>query len=85
MGEFTSRYRKIGRRLAFYREIRGLTQEQQSDMTNLSKSYISKIEAPNSTVAFSLDVLFTITDALKIDMTLLFAPTIREDIDQLDK
>jgi transcriptional regulator with XRE-family HTH domain len=40
----------------------------------VSKSYLSKIEAPTSTKAFSLDVLFTIADGLDADVIKFFMP-----------
>ncbi|WP_223226433.1 helix-turn-helix transcriptional regulator [Sporomusa sp. GT1] len=46
-----------------------------ADKIGISKSYLSKIEAPNSTKAFSLDVLFAIADGLDVDVIKFFMPT----------
>ena len=57
---FLDKYREIGRRNAFYRNKRGLSQEALGERINYSKSYISKIEASNSDVAYTLDNIYAI-------------------------
>jgi transcriptional regulator with XRE-family HTH domain len=48
-------------------------------MVGVSKSYISKIEAPNSKKTFSLDILFALADVLEVDIcALIAAPAISE-------
>jgi transcriptional regulator with XRE-family HTH domain len=59
---------------AYYRMKRGLSQDELADKIAFSKSYLSKIEAPNSTKAYSLDVLFAIADSLEIDVIQIFMP-----------
>lgn len=66
------RYKRIGRRIAYYRNQLGLSQEDFADKIGISHSYLSKIEAPNSNKAYSLDVLFAIADGLNIDVIKLF-------------
>ncbi len=41
----------------------------------LVKATSAKIEAPNSTKAFSLDVLFAIADGLDVDVIKFFMPS----------
>ena len=72
--KYTERYRKIGRTIAYYRNLRGLSQEALADKIGISKSYLSKIEAPSSQKPYSLDVLFAIADGLQIDIIQLFQP-----------
>lgn len=66
-GEFTERYRAIGRRIAFYRTKRGWTQDFFADKIGISKSYLSKIEAAQSYKSFSLEVLFLIAKGLDME------------------
>lgn len=62
------KYRRIGNRIAYYRIKAGLSQQELADRINISKSYLSKIEAPGSIKTFSLEVLFDISDSLGIDI-----------------
>ena len=73
-GKHLAKYREIGRKVAFYRKLRNLSQESLSEKIDKSRSYISKIEAENSEMEFSLDVLFDISDALKVDVAAFFNP-----------
>ncbi len=66
------RYKNIGLKIAELRAKRGLTQQQLADKIGISKSYLSKIESPNTIKSFSLDVLFSISDELDISITDLF-------------
>lgn len=68
------RYRQIAKKIVYYRIKRGLSQDELADKIGISKSYLSKIEAPNSTKAFSLDVLFAIADGLDVDVIKFFMP-----------
>ncbi len=79
MQEYADKYREIGRRIAFYRKYRGLTQDDLASLIHVSKSYISKIEAPGTDVSFSLDVIFAIAAGLDIDVSCFFLP-INEDL-----
>jgi transcriptional regulator with XRE-family HTH domain len=73
-GKHIAKYREIGRKVAFYRKLRNLSQESLSEKIDKSRSYISKIEAENSDMEFSLDILFDIADALKVDVAAFFNP-----------
>jgi transcriptional regulator with XRE-family HTH domain len=68
----SERYKNIGIKIAENRTRRGLTQQQLADRIGISKSYLSKIESPNTVKSFSLDVLFSISDELGIKITDLF-------------
>ena len=68
----SERYKKIGLKIAGFRAKRGLAQQQLADKIGISKSYLSKIESPNTIKSFSLDVLFSISDELDINITDLF-------------
>ena len=71
---YIDRYRAIGRTIAYYRNLKGLSQEAFADKIGISKSYLSKIEAPSSQKPYSLDVMFAIAAGLEIDIVQLFQP-----------
>lgn len=64
--KYSHRYKKIGQLIQYYRKQKGLTQEELADKISISKSYLTKIEAPNCDKSFSLEVLFEIADALEM-------------------
>ena len=64
-------FRLLGLTIAYYRKLRGLTQAELAEATNLSRTHISNIEAPNGKTSISLNKLFDIADVLKIPPYLL--------------
>lgn len=60
------KYRQIGLKIAYYRKLRGLTQEQLAERVDLTPAFIGHLEAPNITKALSLDTLFDIAAALDV-------------------
>jgi DNA-binding XRE family transcriptional regulator len=71
---FFSIYREIGRKIAFYRNLRGLSQEALAAKIDISTSHLSKIEAPNTDISFSLDMLCLIAEGLDVDVAAFFNP-----------
>ena len=67
-----SQYKQLGLTVAYYRKMRGLTQLQLAEHTNLSRTHISNLEAPNMPTSISLDKLFDIYDVLGIPVKALF-------------
>ena len=63
---YTEQYRQIGLKIAYYRKLRGLTQEELAEQVGLTPAYIGHLEAPNISKALSLDTLFDIAAALDI-------------------
>jgi len=61
------KYVQIGLNIAYYRKLQGYTQEELSELSGISRSHISAIEAPNIVHNISLEVLFNIAKALKIE------------------
>ena len=57
---------QLGITLASIRKIRDMTQEQLAEKAGISRTFLSAIEAPGTVRAFSLDVLFSISDALGV-------------------
>ncbi|MDU4961611.1 MAG: helix-turn-helix transcriptional regulator [Sporomusaceae bacterium] len=66
-------YREIGERITFYRQRRGMTQEELAIQINCSTQYLNKIENYDVASDFSWSIvwLFAIADALKIDVLIL--------------
>lgn len=65
-------FRLLGLTIAYYRKLRGLTQAELAEATNLSRTHISNIEAPNGKTSISLNKLFDIADVLEIPVKDLF-------------
>lgn len=64
--KYAKKYLQLGLKVAYYRKLRGFTQEQLAEKLDLSPAYIGHIEAPNISKAISLDTLFDIAAALDI-------------------
>lgn len=60
------KYRQIGLKIAYYRRLRGLTQEELAEQVDLTPAFIGHLEAPNIPKALSLDALFDIASALEV-------------------
>ena len=65
-------FRLLGLTIAYYRKLRGLTQAELAEATNLSRTHISNIEAPNGKTSISLNKLFDIADVLEVQVKDLF-------------
>lgn len=65
-------FRLLGLTIAYYRKFRGLTQAELAEATNLSRTHISNIEAPNGKTSISLNKLFDIADVLEVPVKDLF-------------
>ena len=64
--EFRDKYRKIGLRIAYFRKMKGLTQEELAEAVGKSAGYIGAVEANNVDRAVSLDLLFDIEKLLGV-------------------
>ncbi len=64
------KYKKLGLNIAYYRRARGYTQEQLAELLKLDRTTISKIELAVS--GTSLDVIFRLSDLLKVPVHKLF-------------
>ena len=67
--EFKNRDRfiQLGITIGTLRRLRGMSQEQLAEKANISRSFLSIIEAPKTVRPFSLEVLFNIADALDVN------------------
>ncbi len=63
---YAEKYRQIGLKIAYYRKLRGLTQEELAEQIGLTPAFIGHLEAPNISKALSLDALFDIAAALDV-------------------
>lgn len=64
--EYEREYLQIGLKIAYYRKLRGLTQEQLAERVKRTPAFIGHIEAPNVNKAVSLDTLFDIAMVLDV-------------------
>ena len=64
--EHTEWYRQIGKKISYYRKLRGLTQEQLAESADIHLTFLGAIEAPNMEKAVSLDTLFDIAKVLNV-------------------
>ena len=66
--EFNNRDRllELGLTIAAYRKRQGMSQEMLAEKANMSRSYLSAIEAPNIIRPFSVEILYNIADALGV-------------------
>ena len=72
--EYREKFRVLGLKIAYYRKLRGLTQEQLAEAIGRSVSFVSRVEANNSSrvKGVSLETLFLIAERLDIPASKLF-------------
>lgn len=63
---YSFEYLQIGLKIAYYRKLRGMTQEQLAERVGCSSAFIGHVEAPNISKAVSLDMLFDIARVLEV-------------------
>lgn len=72
--KYREKYRLLGLRIAYYRKVRGYTQEQLAEMIGKSWSFLSQVEANNGAKlkGISLETLFSIAEVLQVPAGRLF-------------
>lgn len=60
------RYIKLGLKIAYYRKMNGLTQEQLAERIGINSRYLSQVESPTFVQPISLKTLFAAADAFGI-------------------
>ena len=61
------RFKQLGLNITYFRKLKGLTQEQLTEIVGISRTHLSNIEAPNMPTSISLELLFTIAEALDVE------------------
>lgn len=69
---YREHYRIMGLNIAYYRNLRDMSQEQLGDKLNSNQSYVSRIE--RASVGISMDKLFRISEILNVEPYLLLKP-----------
>ena len=69
---YESEYMQLGLKIAYYRKLRGMTQEQLAEKINRTPAFIGHVEAPNINKAVSLDTLFDIARVLDVPVYKFF-------------
>ena len=65
----------IGAKVAFYRTLRGLKQQELADRVSMSRSTINKVERGGYNDNLSIDMLFTLASGLGINVRMLLEIT----------
>lgn len=63
---YESEYLQLGLKIAYYRKLRGLTQEELAEKIDRTPAFVGHVEAPNIQKAISLDTLFDIASVLDV-------------------
>lgn len=69
--DYLDEIRYIGLRIAYFRKLRGLTQEKLADKVFINKHYLSHIESGSAQKVISLPLLIKIAKALEVELALL--------------
>lgn len=69
---YESEYLQLGLKIAYYRKLRGLTQEELAERVDRTPAFIGHVEAPNISKAVSLDTLFAIAAVLDVPVYKFF-------------
>ena len=64
--EYEPQYLLLGLKIAYYRKLRGLTQEELAERIDRSPAFVGHVEAPNIKQAAALDTLIAIAQALDV-------------------
>ena len=63
--------KQVGAKIAYFRSLRGITQEELASRISVNKSVISRIERGQYNENVGIIMLWSIANALKIDMSML--------------
>lgn len=67
------RFLQLGIAICLLRKMRGLSQEALAEKANISRTLLSSIESSGTVKSFSLEVFFSLADALDISPAELIA------------
>ena len=78
-------YKQIGNKVAYYRKMRNLTQDELADRVNISVSSISKLDRGKYNNNIPLSMLIMIAEGLRIDVSMLVTFDERENFLEFDQ
>ena len=78
-------YKQIGNKVAYYRKMRNLTQDELADRVNISVSSLSKLERGKYNNNIPLSMLIMIAEGLRIDVSMLVSFDEREKLLEFDQ
>ena len=78
-------YKQIGNKVAYYRKMRNLTQDELADRVNISVSSLSKLERGKYNNNIPLSMLIMIVEGLRIDVSMLVTFDEREKLLEFDQ
>lgn len=78
-------YKQIGNKVAYYRKLRNLTQDELADRVNISVSSLSKLERGKYSNNIPLSMLIMIAEGLRIDVSMLVTFDEREKLLEFDQ
>lgn len=81
--EYQADLRNLCRNIAFYRHARHLTQDGLALKANISRGYLSQIEAENVEKDPSLELIFHLAHILGVPPIKFFEPRTREEVQQM--
>ena len=64
------KYKKLGLNISYYRKEKGFTQIKLAEFLDIDRAHMQRIE--NANVGTSLDVIFKLSDVLKVPVHKLF-------------
>ena len=70
---------QLGIAISTLRKVQGWSQEKLAEKAGISRSLVSYIEAPNMAYSFSLDIFFSLADALGVAPEDLIAASVFPD------
>ncbi len=70
--ERLNQFKQLGLTIAYYRKLKGYTQQGLAEAAGLSRTHISNLEAPNMPTSISLEKLFDIADVLGVPVKQFF-------------
>ncbi len=62
-----NRYRQMGLLIAYYRKMKGYTQDDLSELLDISPGYLSQVESQSRRQPISMELFFKIADNLEVD------------------
>ena len=60
-------YKMLGLKIAYYRKLRGYTQEQFAELIEKSWSFIAQVESTSMVRGVSLETLFRMAEVLQVE------------------